>query len=132
MEAETGSIIIRQSTEAFEELPFLGLLLALFAFGNLVHYYFMALYLAVLCPVFGCCLSSPENWILWVMPWCSGVHCLARSWLHVPSECCLYSVGSIGRLSGYWRNAWLDSGYIFCISTWLLNDIRTSSTWLRT
>ena len=32
-------------------------------------------------------------------------------------------IGSIGRLSGYCRNAWLDSGYIFCASAWLLNVI---------
>ena len=54
VEAETGSIVIRQSTEAFRRISFfLGPLLALFALGNMVHYLLMALYLAVLCPVFG-------------------------------------------------------------------------------
>ena len=52
----------------FEEFPFLGLLLTLFALGNMVHYFLLALYLAVLCPVFGCCLWSAENWILREMP----------------------------------------------------------------
>ena len=71
---------------------------ALFALGNLVHYLLMARYKAALCPVFGCCLRSAENWILREMPWCSGAQCLA-------SECCLKNkvldVGSVRRLSGY-------------------------------
>ena len=69
-----------------EEFPFHGLLLALFALGNVVHYLLVALYL---------------------------------------SECCLRNtvIGSIGRLSGYCRNACLDSGYTFCASALLLNVI---------
>ena len=122
VEAETGSIIIRQSTEAFEEFPFLILLLALFALGNMVHYFFMALYLAVVCPVFGCCLWSTVNWILWVMRWCSRVHCLARFWQHVPSECCL-------------RNTVLDlseDSLVIAAMLGFMNDFRTFCTWLWT
>ena len=48
-----------------EEFPFLGFLLALFALGNVMHCFLMASYLAVPCPVFGRCLWSTENWILW-------------------------------------------------------------------
>ena len=63
-------------------------LLALFALGNEVHYFLMASNLAVTLPVSGCCLRSTEKWIL----------------------------REILRLLG--RSAWLDSGYMFCITTW--------------
>ena len=118
-----------------EEFPFLRLLLALFALGNLVHCLLMAF---VPCtPVSGVrvCLRSAESWILREMPWCFWAQCLARLWLLVLSECCLRNtvIGSIGRLSGYCRNAWLDSGYIFCVSAWLLNVIShiSASKWTR-
>ena len=71
-----GAVVTRQSTEAFEELPFLGLL-ALFALGNMVHYCLLTLYLAVLCAVFECCLWSAGSWILREMPWCFWAQCLS-------------------------------------------------------
>ena len=71
-----------------EEFPFLGFLLALFALGSLVHYFFMSSHLGVTRPVSGCCMWKTENWILW----------------------------EILRLLV--RNAWIDSGYMFCFSTW--------------
>ena len=55
-----------------------------------VHYFFLALYFAVLCPVFGCCLWSAKNWILWEMPWCSGAQCLARQWIHILHQFLVY------------------------------------------
>ena len=100
-----------------------------FALGYMVHYFFMALYLAVLCPLFGCCLWSTENWILWVMPWCSGVHCLARFWLHVPSECCLRN--TVLDLSGdsllFRRDArtWKSEQYFMSL-TWLTRQTMDS------
>ena len=67
---------------------FAALRAALFALGNMVHYFLLALYQAVLCPVFECCMWSAESWILREMPWCSGAQCLARLWPHVLSDCC--------------------------------------------
>ena len=68
-------------------------MLALFALGKRVHYFLMASYLAVTRPVLGCCVWYTEIWILW----------------------------EILRLFG--RNAWLDSGYMFRISTWRFGRI---------
>ena len=60
MEAAPGSIVVRQSTEAFGRVSFPVSLHALFALGNMVHYFFTTLYQAVLCPVFGRCMWGTE------------------------------------------------------------------------
>ena len=78
-----------------EEFMFLGFLLALFALGNMVHDFLVASYLVVTLLVSGCCLWSTENWILL----------------------------QILRLLG--RSTWLDSGYVFCVSTWRFRTICT-------
>ena len=84
--AEPGSIIMRQSTMAFRRIPFLGFWLAQFAPGNMVPYFPMALYLAVTCPVSGCCmwfmeLDSSGDYAL------TRGQCLARQWIHVLHQC---------------------------------------------
>ena len=64
MEAEPRPSHVRLRRLA-EEFLLLGFLFALFALGNMVHDFFVASYLAVLCPVFGVAFS--QNWILWEM-----------------------------------------------------------------
>ena len=49
-----------------------GRLLARFALGNMVHYSFTILYLAVTCSVSGCSLRKTEHWILREMTWSLG------------------------------------------------------------
>ena len=50
-----GHVSLRRLSEVFR---LSSVAVALFALGNLVHYFLMASYLAVLCLVFGCCLWS--------------------------------------------------------------------------
>ena len=77
----------------------LHFLLARFTLGNMEHYYVAALYLAVLFPVSGCCLRRTV-------------------------------IGFFGRSClSLLRNAWLDSEYMFCISTGrCLDELHTICT----
>ena len=79
--------ISRQSTEAFRRISFPGFLARAFALGNVVHYFLMASFLAVMRPLSSCCMWNTE-------------------------------LDSSGDVRFFGRSAWLDSGYMFCISTW--------------
>ena len=83
--AEPGTNVMRRLSEEF---PFLGFLLALFAFGNLLHYFLIPSYLAV----------TRENWIVreilrlfvrnaWNRQWIHALH----QYLALLDEFCTFS-----------------------------------------
>ena len=75
VEAETGSIVIRQSTEAFRRISFpwsLARAVRTWKYGALFTHGFVPC-----SPVSGVwvCLRSAESWILREMPWCFWARC---------------------------------------------------------
>ena len=63
--------------------------------------------------------SSPTMYLA-AFPWCLGV------------ACGIQIMDSSGDDLVFWRNAWLDSGFLVCDSTWLLDELHTFSTSTRT
>ena len=71
----------------------------------------------------------------------SGFACAVRTWKYgTLFLCALYLLPVVYGTSdssgdGFWqfRNAWLDDGYMFCVSTWLQGDLQIFSTlpWTR-
>ena len=107
VEAETGSIVIRQSTEAFRRISFP------WSLARAVHTWkYDALFTHGFVPcslVSGVwvCLRSAESWILREMPWCFWAQCLARLWLLVLSECCLRHRETLWLLPQYLDRQWI-------------------------